>query len=374
MTSERRHRHVLDELLARTVQAPPRRSMRPRTGADATQEAADAWAMETPDDEPPAVRAPRSQPAAVGVGGAGAPGRGGPGGDPAYGSEAEAPVQQPAQRSPIIRGARAQEPRARGEAEVQVGRGPLALHLSRAATEERLAQTGERLQETERRLGEAGTRLAEMEHHLMEAQGRLTQTEGQLAEARKHVLATEERLAMTEESERHAREEQLRSEQARQALAAQLREREQRESDLRRALDAERSGRTRSELDLERLRGSIAALGPIVSGIDRATAEIRSLALAHARPADSGRPESAVTDFGSPARAAGSGSEGGHEGAGEHASHARTGEDERAGGLADAGASAPAPPGAGIVRALADAVEHWRGPGPRPGAGPRSAG
>ena len=55
---------------------------------------------------------------------------------------------------------------AAAEGEVQVGRGPLALHLSRAATEERLAESEERLAQSDKRLQEVHQELEERDARL----------------------------------------------------------------------------------------------------------------------------------------------------------------------------------------------------------------
>jgi hypothetical protein len=283
MSTERKHRHVLDELLARSVQVPRTAERRaPRRAGDPAS-AGGTWDESADNEETPTVWAPGPRPA-----GASSASRGDNGEVPQDSAAAgvdTVPAEQPAKgaprpepRSPIIRDARRDRPLerrpARSQTEVQVGRGPLELHLSRAATEERLTETGERLGRTERSLKEARERLSETERHLEEARERLAQTEGRLAEARKHVLASEERLAMTEASERHAREEQARAEESSRALAAQLPALQERERALAAELGSERSARVEAELELARLRGSLLLLSPIVSGIEQATTAI----------------------------------------------------------------------------------------------------
>jgi len=292
MSSERKHRHVLDELLARSVQVPRAVDRRPAPRADA-EAAPGSWDEPVDHEDTPTVWAPPPRGAAADseAGAAERPGGRREGrGTVEVAGEADAVESRQAGRSPIIRDGRGPERPterrpARSQEEVQVGRGPLAAHLSRAATEERLSETGERLNRTERSLREARVRLADSERHLDEARERLAQTEGRLAEARKHVLASEERLAMTEESERHAREEQARAEEARQAVVAQLPLLQEREKALAAELRAEREARVQAELELARLRGSLGLLSPIVSGIEQATSAIgREVAEHEGRP------------------------------------------------------------------------------------------
>jgi hypothetical protein len=190
-------------------------------------------------------------------------------------------------RGPILRDTRARQgaPRRRegfggAESEVQVGRGPLALHLSRAATEERLAESEERLGQAEKRYHEARRELEDRDARLASAGERLTQTAERLVQSEKRLAALEERLMMTEESERHAVEQQARAEESRETLAAQIAGLETRERELREEQDAERTAHARVASELERLRGSFATLTPLVHALHEATGEIQTV-LAH---------------------------------------------------------------------------------------------
>ncbi len=289
MSSERKHRHVLDELLARSVQVPRAMDRRGVGGDGDSGRATGSWTESVEEEETPTVWAPAPRPVAVSSQAARPAGEGPGQGVEGAPASAAAPGEsagaepRPAAESPIVRDARrpdrrgdlpAGRPARRSPGEVQVGRGPLAVHLSRAATEERLSETGERLDRTERSLKEARDRLTDTERHLDQARERLAQTEGRLAEARKHVLASEERLAMTEESERHAREEQARAEKAGQTLTTQLESLQGRMGALEEEVRAERDARIEAELGLARLRGSLVLLSPIVSGIEQATTAI----------------------------------------------------------------------------------------------------
>ncbi|MDE3070122.1 MAG: hypothetical protein KGJ43_05280, partial [Acidobacteriota bacterium] len=286
MSSERRHRHVLDELLARSVQV----SRTPGRDAQASGRPVrglplrgwwDGAGAEDGEDDVRTVRAPAGSgmPGEAQAGGREEPARGGGQAGPrarALVDDAETweGVRRP--RAPIARDVRT--PRVAGaarrgaNAEVQVGRGPLALHLSRAATEERLAEAGERLDHSRRELHEAHDLLGERERELAELAERLAQAEGRLGEARAHALAAEERVATIEEAERRAGEAQARAEEAGRALAAQLRQGAEREAALRETAESERAGREQAEIELARLRGGLLALRPIVSDIEAAGA------------------------------------------------------------------------------------------------------
>jgi hypothetical protein len=208
-------------------------------------------------------------------------------------------------RGPILRDTRAREGAARrresfaSEGEVQVGRGPLALHLSRAATEERLAESEERLVQSDKRLLEVRRELEDREARLAVSAERLTQTAERLAQAEKRLAALEERLMMTEESERHAAEQQARAEESREALAAQISAMELREAEWREEHESERAARARVEAELERLRGSFATLAPLVHALHEATGEIQAV-LAH-------EPEAGVAHSGGQSGDAGGG-------------------------------------------------------------------
>jgi|GEM_PF-7058089 len=99
-------------------------------------------------------------------------------------------------------------------------------------------------------------------------------------------------------------------------LEAEVGELDRRARELTARLEEERLRRTRAELELERLQGRVAVLKPLLEGLARAGEELGIAAAPPQRPA----PE-------------------------------------------------PAEPGAqkgGLMRAIAGAVEQWRGPGPRP--------
>ena len=85
---------------------------------------------------------------------------------------------------------------------------------------------------------------------------------------------------MTEESERHALEQQARAEESRETLVAQITALQAREGELRHEQESERNARARVESELERLRGSFATLSPLVHALHEATGEIQAV-LAH---------------------------------------------------------------------------------------------
>ena len=195
MSTERPQRHVLDELLAKSVQAPPARGL--RVQAEESSEEPAPIERTAPPEEPtwpshPALERvePRAEDHDREAGGR----------------------REDERRGPILRDTRgrAAAPRRRegfgnaAENEVQVGRGPLALHLSRAATEERLAESEERLAQAEKRCHEAMRELEDRDARIASAGERLAQTTERLAQSEKRLAALEERLMMTEESERHA--------------------------------------------------------------------------------------------------------------------------------------------------------------------------
>jgi hypothetical protein len=269
MSTERPQRHVLDELLAKSVQAPPSRGL--RVHAEGTSDEPAPIERTAPPEEP---RWP-AHPALERV-------------DSGGEEDREEPARREQERGgPILRDTRSRlgpqrrrEGFGNAESEVQVGRGPLALHLSRAATEERLAESEERLAQSEKRFHEARRELEDREARLASAGERLTQSVERLTQAEKRLAALEERLMMTEESERHAVEQQARAEESREVLAAQIATMEARERELREETDAERAAHARVASELERLRGSFATLTPLVHALHEATGEIQTV-LAH---------------------------------------------------------------------------------------------
>jgi hypothetical protein len=351
MSTERPQRHVLDELLAKSVQAPP-------------DGGRGSWAPGAPDPaEPPPIErtAPPEAPAwpSRRTDGAAIDGRGDDARDAAMGAKGE-------RRGPILRDTRAREGSSRrhdgfasAEGEVQVGRGPLALHLSRAATEERLAESEERLAQSEKRLQEARHEIDDREARLATSAERTTQASERLAQAEKRLAALEERLMMTEESERHAAEQQARAEESRETLAAQISALEVRERELRAEHQAERAARARVESELERLRGSFATLTPLVHALHQATGDIQSV-LAQ-------EPEAGAAHGG------GSGGNAGGEGGITQAPPAAAHSHAPPPPIAvppPPPAPMPGAPGgpiehgeAGLLRALVDVVERWRAHG-----------
>jgi hypothetical protein len=250
-------------------------------------------------------------------------------------------------------GARRRGGSAGSEGEVQVGRGPLALHLSRAATEERLAESEERLAKSDKRLTEARRELEDHDSRLSATRERLTQTSERLSQAEKRVAALEERLLMTEESERHALEQQARAEESRETLVAQLSAIELREGELKEGQESERTARARVQAELERLRGSFATLAPLVHALHEATGEIQAVLAQD--------PEAGV--------AHGGGQSGDADGGGGVAQAPSAAADPSASGAAEQESNEPLPPPdaervehgeAGLLGALVDVVERWR--------------
>ena len=257
--------------------------------------------------------------------------------------------------------------------EVQVGRGPLALHLGRGAIEERL--------------GELSARIEEL-------QGRLRRQRERNGELRQALRETKDELATQARALRQARESEEEARHALEQLRAELVPLRTRTRELQGELESERLRRTRAELELERLRGSLTTLGPLLSGIERATEAVRAADnQAEASPERPSRRQG-VSDGASnetPRASAGVGATvEARAGMGEEPTQqSPAGQRHATGGTqgsqmsvptSASGASAPIrerpqrPPaqqpyavgGGGIVRVIADAVEHWRGPGPRP--------
>ncbi|MHB8492571.1 MAG: hypothetical protein ACYDA6_10230 [Solirubrobacteraceae bacterium] len=372
MSSERRHRHVLDELLSRSAQVPrlpARRGTLPESLGGPVGDS--TWESEK-DEEVPTVWAP---PAAdmdaqddgereAALSGAGT-----------MAAQASADTARSSPRGRMGRSRRPFWDSSGGPgAEMQVGRGPLASHLSRAAAEERLAETAERLDRAQRDLQHARVLLSERERKLDDAQARLAQSDGRLAQARAQERAAQERLVKSEEAERRAAEAQVRVEESSRGLAERLRTGAERETALAQAVAAERDARLKVELELARLRGSLSLLRPIVSGIDGATAERGDAAGARA-PEDTTEPHERLR---APAEEDIPESESDWPQAGASLAALRaTGEPPAPapdGATAERSPLKPAPAvqepasGAlpGMVRSLQAAPDRWRDPGPRP--------
>src|SRR5579875_2497491 len=380
MSSEKQDRHVLDELLAQSL-------VRERGNKHDGVGVADAARAHERRSE---------RTSAVGAGSLGAGGRRSPAATPGEDRTRrweELPAAEepfvPEVRAPAPRGtdaALATQPRADAEAptapgrlrrrgeseprpssssldEVQVGRGPLALHLGRGAIEERL--------------GELSARIEEL-------QGRLRRQR-----ERKDELATQARAL------RQARESAEEARHALEQLRAELVPLRTRTRELQGELESERLRRTRAELELERLRGSLTTLGPLLSGIERATEAVRAADnQAEASPERPSRRQGVSNDArGGETQRAGAGAGAPLEARSgmdqPPTQQSRPGQRQATGEMqgpqmsaptSASGASAPLrerpqrPPaqhphaagGGGIVRVIADAVEHWRGPGPRP--------
>ena len=396
MSSEKQDRHVLDELLAQSlvraqsaepigerrngglrppgggrvgepgrspVQAPPAGA---RVDPEASQQAGDARQARRWEDLPaaeelqiPEVRAPAPRGANAAV---------------ATRRAAQAEQSPPQERLGRRHGGDLRPPGSRWE-EVQVGRGPLALHLGRGAIEERL--------------GELSARIEEL-------QGRLRRQRERNGELRQAMRETKDELAAQSRALRQARAEEQEARQAVTQLRAELAPLRAHERALQGELESERLRRTRAELELERLRGSLTTLGPLLSGIERATEAVRAADSQAAEGAVElqGRRQGAGIDARSaePQRApAGAGAAGQQKPSAEQPSGAAglTAELRAAStaphlhGVTAQGQAVPAGPAhggpgraeaegphagasGGIVRVIADAVEHWRGPGPRP--------
>jgi len=192
----------------------------------------------------------------------------------------------PEVRAPAPNRRAVQPPQDAGGGELQVGRPPVSVRRLTADPAGQLA-------ELRTRLSRQRARNIRLQRELEAARERLQEREAELAQAADRERAQAEELA-------------------------QLRRREQ---ELAERLEEERLRRGRAELELERLKGRVAVLRPLLDGLARAGAE---LGLA--------------------------------EGGGER----------RAPGPPPS--AEPADPAAkgGLVRVIADAVEHWRGPGPKP--------
>lgn len=234
------------------------------------------------------------------------------------------------------------------------GRGPLALHLSRAATEERLT-------ESEARVREAQNELAERDRRLAHAATSLTQAAEEISKAKEQVQVLQGRLQASERTERQAEDERARAQASRETLEAQLTVMHARERELRGELESERLARRQSEADSERLRSNLDALRPLVGVLVRAASELRG-ALGPRWAPDS---EAAVPAHGEDDRARTDVPLWPHTAATDVPPSATaddpftdtTDETDDQPGF---GAWAAEHAEAGLVRALADVVERWR--------------
>ncbi len=234
------------------------------------------------------------------------------------------------------------------------GRGPLALHLSRAATEERLTASEASLEQAHKDLAERDRRLA---HAAMS----LTQAAEEVSKAKEQVQVLNGRLLASERSERQVEDERARAHASRETLEAQLTVMHARERELRDDLEAERLAHRQSQADNERLRGSLEALRPLVGVLGRAASELRG-ALGQRWAADTERD---VRDHDPAERDRIDAPPWPHAAATE--APPSTTSDARLNGTPNGadhqsgfGAWAAEQAEAGLVRALADAVERWR--------------
>jgi hypothetical protein len=156
-----------------------------------------------------------------------------------------------------------------------MGRGPLALHLSRAAAEERLAESEERLAESEERLQEARKEINERDRRLAHATVSLTQAAEDIARVTEQVATMQQQLSDARAAEQAAFSARTVAEQATAELQLQLSGAQTRERELRVAVEAERIARQRAESSGARLRSTLHTLRPLVGVLGQATADLR---------------------------------------------------------------------------------------------------
>jgi chromosome segregation ATPase len=218
-----------------------------------------------------------------------------------------------------------------------MGRGPLALHLSRAATEERLAESEQRLQEAREEINERDRRLAH-------ATVSVTKAAEDVARVTEQVATVQQQLSDARTAAQDASTARFDAEQARAALEVELSGAQMRERELRVALEAERIARQRAEGIGAGLRSALDTLRPLVGVLGQATAELRGAL----EPTAVGDGQNHVPGQ-QPAMPAADG----------------PGRDANAAGGAQQGPRSSARTGSeaaeiGLVRVLAEVVDRWR--------------